>query len=71
VALLTADKDAFIEAVRMTGQGDITSVSPLVLLVPLVGLALSGPGWLSLDALISKLLGLNPAPAPEADADRS
>lgn len=64
VAIMTADKDAFMEALTMTGQGDITSVAPLVLLVPLVWLALSGPGLLSLDALLAKLLGLGPAPEP-------
>jgi putative oxidoreductase len=58
VALATADKDAFLEAVNMTGQTDITGVAPLVLLVPLVWLALQGAGLLSVDALVYRLLGL-------------
>ena len=59
VALMTADKDAFLEAVHMSGQTDITGVAPLVLLIPLVWLVLQGPGLLSVDALLARLLGLN------------
>src|SRR5215470_769978 len=54
VALLTADKDSFIEALYARGQGDITSVAPLVLLVALLWLVIYGPGLLSLDTLIAR-----------------
>ncbi len=58
VALMTADKDSFVDAVLGRGQGDITSVAPLVLLLGLVWIAISGPGLLSLDALVAKWLGV-------------
>jgi putative oxidoreductase len=64
VALLTADKDAFLEALYVSGQTDVTGVAPLVLLVPLVWLVLHGPGLASLDALLARVLGLLPAAAP-------
>jgi putative oxidoreductase len=62
VALLTADKDALVEAVRATGEGDITSVAPLVLLVVLSWLIIHGPGVLSVDYLIRRALGLGRRP---------
>lgn len=58
VALLTADKEAFLDALWARGQGDITGVSPLVLLLSLVWLVLYGPGLASLDALLAKWLGV-------------
>ena len=60
VALLTADKDDFIEKLLVRGdsQQDITSVTPLVLLLGLLWVAIYGPGLLSLDTLVKKWLGL-------------
>ncbi len=58
VALLTADKDSLLDALFGRGQGDITSVAPLVLLLGLVWLAFQGPGILSLDAPLAKWLGV-------------
>jgi putative oxidoreductase len=58
VALLTADKEAFLEALWARGQGDITSVAPLVLLLFLVWLIFHGPGLVSLDHPLAKWLGL-------------
>jgi len=66
VALLTADKEGFVDAVLARGQGDITSVAPLVLLIGLVWLVIYGPGLLSLDALIAKWLGLGDAAKDKA-----
>jgi putative oxidoreductase len=60
VALLTADRDDFIEKFLARGdsQQDITTVAPLVLLLGLLWLTIYGPGLLSLDAIVKKALGL-------------
>jgi putative oxidoreductase len=52
VALLTADKQTFIDKF----PADITDVTPFVYLLFLVWLVLSGPGPISLDRFLSKWL---------------
>ncbi len=58
VALLTADKQTFLDAFRMTGDQGLTDVVPFVYLLFLTWLVISGPGPLSLDALVARLLRL-------------
>jgi putative oxidoreductase len=65
VALLTADKQAFLEKF----PADITDITSFAFLLFLMWLVLYGPGPVSLDHLIAKRLGLGPpvtepAPAP-------
>jgi len=70
VALATADKDMFLDALYF-GEADITNVAPATLLVPLILLALRGAGGLSLDGIVGWLVGpLVPAalPAPPSSA---
>jgi putative oxidoreductase len=52
VALLTADKDTFVSKF----PADLTDVSPVMLLMFLVWLVLYGPGAVSLDRLVGRLL---------------
>ena len=52
VALLTADKQTFIDKF----PSDITDVTPFVYLLFLIWLVLYGPGPISLDRLLSKWL---------------
>jgi putative oxidoreductase len=54
VALLTADKASFLGKF----PAELTDVSPVVLLVFLIWLALYGPGRASLDWFLGKRLGL-------------
>ena len=56
VALATADREALVAAVALTGQTDVLGVAPLVLLVPLAWLAVEGAGPLSVDGLVARLL---------------
>jgi len=58
VALATADKTSFLDALAFRGDGTISDVAPLVLLVPLVWLVVFGPGLVSIDAAIARALGL-------------
>lgn len=58
VALLTADKAAFLAAVAGSGDAGPTDVTAFVYLLFLLWLAISGPGALSLDALVRRLLRL-------------
>jgi hypothetical protein len=58
VALLTADKQTFLDALWMTGDQGLTDVVPFVYLLFLIWLAIAGPGPLSLDALIARWLRL-------------
>jgi putative oxidoreductase len=74
VALLTADKQSFLDALWMTGDQGLTDVVPFVYLLFLAWLAISGPGPLSLDALVKRWLGLGGAsvsPAPNARPSQS
>lgn len=54
VALLTADKASFLGKF----PAELTDVSPVVLLVLLIWLALYGPGRVSLDWFLGRRLGL-------------
>ncbi len=54
VALLTADKQAFVDGLG----GDLTGVTPVVFLLALAWLVLQGPGWLSLDSLAGRRIFL-------------
>jgi len=51
VALLTADRAAFVAAVTGSGDSGVTDVSSFVFLLFLSWLVLYGPGIVSLDAL--------------------
>ena len=52
VALLTADREAFMDALPWTKGKDLTEVTPLIYGTFLSWLLLYGPGFLSLDAII-------------------
>jgi putative oxidoreductase len=56
VALLTADRESFVAAIRGTSEAGPTDVVPFVYLVFLSWLVIYGPGLLSLDALIARWL---------------
>lgn len=51
VALLTADRQSFLEGLS---NGDVTSVTPFVYLLFLLWLAFYGPGSLSLDEIVTR-----------------
>jgi putative oxidoreductase len=69
VALLTADRASFVEALRGTGDAVLTDVVPFVYLLFLGWLVLAGPGVVSLDALVARWLD-RASPQPEAAAAR-
>jgi putative oxidoreductase len=54
VALLTADRQSFLTALSGSGDIGLTDVAPVVLLLFLLWLVLTGPGVVSLDALVAK-----------------
>jgi putative oxidoreductase len=56
VALLTADRGDFLEALKGVGEKGLTDVTSFVYLLFLVWLVLFGPGLLSLDALVVRWL---------------
>jgi putative oxidoreductase len=56
VALLTADRESFLDALRGAGDAGLTDVVPFVYLLFLTWLVLSGPGALSLDWLVARRL---------------
>jgi len=56
VALATADRAAFLGALRGTGDAGLTDVVPFVYLLFLVWLVLFGPGAVSLDTLVARRL---------------
>jgi len=67
VALATADRATFLDALRGTGDGGLTDVVPFVYLLLLGWLVLAGPGAASLDALVARWLD-PPARQPQAAA---
>jgi putative oxidoreductase len=56
VALLTADRESFLDALRGAGDAGLTDVVPFVYLLFLVWLVLVGPGMVSLDAFVARWL---------------
>lgn len=60
VALVTADKQSFLEALG----SDLTGVTPVVYLLALVWLVLYGAGQLSLDTLLGRKIFQAPAKSP-------
>jgi putative oxidoreductase len=56
VALATADRTTFLDAVRGAGEAGLTDVVPFVYLLFLGWLVLVGPGAVSLDALLARWL---------------
>jgi putative oxidoreductase len=61
VALLTADKESFLEAFFMRGDSGLTDVVPVVYGLFLLWLVVCGPGKLSLDTLLARWLRGSPA----------
>jgi putative oxidoreductase len=57
VALLTADKESFLDAFFMRGDSGLTDVVPVVYGLFLLWLIVYGPGKLSLDTLLARVLG--------------
>ena len=66
VALLTADRQAFLDALRGVGDQILPDVTAFAYLLFLLWLIVFGPGPLSLDALVSRWL--RPKAAPPAAA---
>jgi putative oxidoreductase len=56
VALATADREDFVAALAGAGESGLTDVAAFVYLLFLLWLVVSGPGWLSLDALVARRL---------------
>jgi putative oxidoreductase len=69
VALMTADREAFVGALSGAGEAGLTDVVPVVYGLFLLWLIVFGPGAASLDALLRRWL--RPEQAPAADADRA
>jgi len=67
VALATADRVTFLDALRGVGDGGLTDVVPFVYLLFLGWLVLAGPGVVSLDALVARWLD-RPSRQPEVAA---
>jgi putative oxidoreductase len=64
VALLTADRQTFIDAFTRSGEVGLSDVAPFALGVFLSWLVVKGPGALSVDAVLKRSLGLGqPEPA--------
>jgi putative oxidoreductase len=66
VALLTADREHFLNAFFLRGDAGLTDITPFVYLLFLIWLVLSGPGLLSLDTFVSKAIGATPPKEPES-----
>lgn len=67
VALMTADKESFLNALKGVGDDGLTDVVPVVYGLFLLWLIVLGPGLASLDALVRKWIAPAPDPAKEAD----
>jgi putative oxidoreductase len=66
VALMTADKQTFLDALRGAGDSGLTDVTPFVYLLFLGWLVLAGPGAASLDRLLFKRFTTGEGPAETA-----
>ncbi len=64
VALLTADKQRFVESWSTASDISPTDISSFVFLMFFLWLVLYGPGPLSLDWLLARWLGVGRGPAP-------
>jgi putative oxidoreductase len=66
VALLTADRALFLEALAGSGEAGLTDVTPFVYLLLLLWLVVYGPGRLSLDRLLARWMRAEDKPVPAA-----
>jgi len=66
VALLTADRGDFLDALRGAGEKGPTDITSFVYLLFLIWLVLYGPGVVSLDALVARWLERGRGPAQAA-----
>ena len=66
VALLTADRALFVQALAGSGEAGLTDVTPFVYLLFLLWLVIFGPGALSLDALLARWIRPREQPVPAA-----
>ncbi len=57
VALVTADREAFVGAVTRTGESGLSDIAPFVLGVLLSWLVIKGAGTLSVDTLLKRVIG--------------
>jgi len=65
VALLTADRNSFLQSWNPDTEAGPLDIAPFVNLLLLAWLTFLGPGWLSLDALIARWLGLGREGKPQ------
>jgi uncharacterized membrane protein YphA (DoxX/SURF4 family) len=56
VALMTADRQGFLEALKGAGDAGLTDVTAFVYLLFMLWLVIAGPGAVSLDALLKRWL---------------
>ena len=68
VALLTADRQTFVDAFTRTGEVGLSDLPAFVLLVFLSWLVIKGPGGLSVDAGIKRGIEGSEPPAPSTSA---
>ncbi len=68
VALMTADRGGFLDALRGTGAAGLTDVVPVVFLLFLIWLIVFGPGPVSVDSLLRRWLGWGDTPEPAPNA---
>lgn len=66
VALLTADRPLFVQALSGSGEAGLTDVTPFVYLLLLLWLVVFGPGALSLDGLLARWVRPRDEPVPAA-----
>ena len=66
VALLTADRALFVQALTGSGEAGLTDVTPFVYLLMLLWLVVFGPGALSLDYLVARWVHPRDQPVPAA-----
>ena len=71
VALATADRESFLGALRGTSEAGLTDVTSFVYLLFLAWLVLSGPGPVSLDALVVRWLDRRAPPTVVPTAEGS
>jgi putative oxidoreductase len=64
VALLTADREGLVGALTRTSEIGLSDIAPLVLGVLLSWLVIRGPGAISVDAILKRLIGTEPPPGP-------